>query len=158
MEEFGGPNLYEFVANDPIQNFDPFGDKLIDKGKVGSDVINWIGGKGGTTHFDPVRNVPPEYEGNKCGKGGTKDDTGIYDVELFYYGTLQGFQGTVTTTVENRGGGKKVTVTKGQYYFTSAAVAGVDKHELGHVAINRQLYAEFIQPAEDAAAKYRTGE
>ena len=160
MEELGGPNLYEFVANDPVQYFDPFGDKLIDKGKVGSDVINseWLGskgGKGGTTEFNLVRNVPPEYEGNACGKCWTKGDTGIYDVELFYYGTLQGFQGTVTTTVENRGRGKKVTVTKGQYYFTSAAVAGIDKHELGHMAINRQLYAEFIQPAEDAAAKYR---
>src|SRR5262249_40011600 len=30
-----------------------------------------------------------------------------------------------------------------------------DKHELGHVAIDRQLYAEFIQPPQDVAAQYR---
>lgn len=76
-------------------------------------------------------------------------------MERSFTGVAQGFQGAITTRKENRAGGVGVTVISAKYYITRSGVAGIDKHEQGHIDLSKQIYNKTIKLAEDAAKKYR---
>ena len=157
--EQGGDNIYCFVSNNAINIRDLFGLTFIDKGKTGSSQI-WFppvggsGGRGGQNTGSWQKKVDPEYESQGC-KCWVKEGTGLVTVERSYTGVEAGIQGTLTTRQENRGGGVIVTVYSMPFYFTIAAVQGVDLHEKDHIDASETIYNGTIKLAEDQVNAHR---
>lgn len=115
---------------------------FVNGGKVGTAIVNWVGGAGGTTPgIGSSTTVAPVIDTSApAAAGGTasawvRAGTGTVSVSRSYTGVLVGANGA-------------------DYYITGRAATRIDRHEENHIAHSKTHHDAFLTPLETRIAQH----